>query len=234
MITEFIIERKRNYYLDFYAQDKKKFLQIRLFFGVLFLLVALLMTWYFQVQFYYIWSLVAGVFGYKYPYMKIIMDKKKMDERNAMLFPEFLQCFISLLPTNNNVYQTLVDAIPSVQSPLREKLEKLVDNIEKYGDKREFYLEVAEYVNTSEATIIMDSLYQFSEQGIQKKALIEIQEYVLDMIENKTNAIIRKKINNLDNIGSFPLIVGLVFFLYFTSIVFLHYYQDVLKAMNSI
>ena len=157
--------------------------------------------------------------------------KKKNDLVTSFLFPQFLQSFMGLLASSGNIYQTLKLTVDYVNDPLKSELEKLVARIEK-DNKREYYLEFAETINNSEAYMIMDIIYQFSEYGVKKDTLDNLKNYIQRLDENKVNELIDRKLLSAEKYGFVGIFIGMFFVLGYTGTIMAYYLQDVIKALE--
>lgn len=224
-------ERQIDVYLDYFKRDKKKFTRSRyLLAGFLFLLYgisALIVKKYWG----FLGLPVAFFIGYKLPYLQLFMKKKEKDLLVSFLFPQFLQSFIALLPSSGNVYQTLQSTIKYTGEPLRSELEKLVKKIEKENN-RDDYLAFAEFVGSSEAYMIMDMIYQFSEFGVKEEALQELNHYIETLQENKVDELINKKMLQMDKYGYGAIFISMFLVGGFAVLIFMYYMKDVMDAIN--
>lgn len=233
MITELMREEMRDYILKYYGKDKKKFKQTRLIMGALFALVAAMFILYMQKYMFLFIVLVVFFVGYKYPYFTMYNQKQKDDYLNSYLFPEFLQSFIALIPTSANVYQTLIETVPYTRKPLQAQVELLIKNIEE-NNSRDHYLKFAEYVGSSEAYMIMDMIYQFSEFGIKKEAIKELEDYITEIQKNRVDALIEKKVGSMEFLGFLPIFISLITILGFAVAVMIHYLGGVTGSISNI
>lgn len=231
MLAELLKETNLEVYLRYFQRDAKPFKIIRIIYGLLFLMFFATSALLFENYLLLIGSPIVAIIGYKFPYLNLILRKEKQNLIVSFLFPEFLQSFMALLSSSGNVYQTLVASVPHVGEPIKSELEKLIRNIEK-ENKREYYLEFAEYIGTSEAYMILDLIYQFSEFGIKKDALQQIEQYIQSIVENKTEELIEKKMSVMDVLSFPPLLISLVLVFGFAVVLFLYYMQDVSDVLK--
>lgn len=224
-------ERHLGAYLDYFKRDKKKFTSSRyLLAGFLFLLYAISVL---IVKEYWGFLGLPVVFwmGYKLPYLQLLMQKKEKDLLVSFLFPPFLQSFIALLPSSGNVYQTLKVTVEYTGEPLKDELKKLVKKIEKENN-RDDYLAFAEFIGTSEAYMIMDMIYQFSEFGVKEDALQELVRYTETLQENKVDELINKKMLQMDKYGYGAIFISMFLVGGFAVLIFMYYMKDVMDAIN--
>ena len=233
-MMDFLTEKNLKDYLDYFGKTKKELLKTRLFFGIAFALLFAMFTFYLgHTIVTVVGTPLVFYLGYKYPYVQLINKKKRIDKTNAYLFPDFLQAFIALLPSSGNVYQTLRGTLEYTHDPLKTQLETLIEKIEE-SNEREHYLEFAEYVGTSEAYLIMDMIYQFSEQGIKREALEEIQRYIRELQENKMDEMITKKMTSIEFLGFTPIFISMFTVFGFAGVLIVYYVSDVLKAIQGL
>lgn len=218
-------------YLKYFGKERKKFSQVRYLYGFLFFLMAAMVVLLFQHYLSFVALPLVTFIGYKVPYIMLILSKRKSDLINSYLFPQFLQSFMALLSSSGNVYQTLVATIDYTSDPLQTELKKLVKKIERQNN-RDDYLTFAEYVGNSEAYMIMDMIYQFSEFGVRKDSLDELERYILSLQENKMDELIARKMMEMDKLGFVPIFISLFLVGGFAVVLFLHYMKDVTEAIS--
>ncbi|UZM97422.1 hypothetical protein OL548_19885 [Lysinibacillus sp. MHQ-1] len=54
-------------------------------------------------------------------------------------------------------------------------------------------------------------IYQFSEQGVEKESIQELERYIQNLQENKVDELIQHKMNASDKFGLFPILISLFF-----------------------
>lgn len=231
MLNELIKEERLSDLLYFFNQDRKQFKKTRLIFGVLFMLLGFIVFYLKSSLPYLIVPILGFVIGYKYPYYKLIAKKNREDVLNSYLFPEFIQSFIALIPTSGNVYQTLLATYPYTKDPLKSRLATLIEKIQK-ENKREYYLEFADFIGTSESYMVMDMIYQFSEFGIKKDSLKELQSYMAEIQKNRMNEIIEKKMRVMENYSLIPVFIPMMVVLGFAVVVMYHYWGQVSSIIS--
>lgn len=233
MLTELIRESQRTALLRFFGKEEKEFKKTQWIMGALFGLVGIMLLLIVKKPTLAFIPFLTFFVGYKYPYFKLLSNKKSEDTLNSYLFPEFIQSFLALLPTSGNVYQTLKATIRYTKDPLRSKLIQLVEKIEEDND-RQYYLEFAEMVNTSEAFMVMDMIYQFSEYGVKKEALKELQSYIGEIHKNRVNEIIDRKMGQMEYIGFLPIFISILTVIVFAGALFWHYWQGVTSVAGGL
>ena len=111
MLVELILEKRKKEFLEFVHLTSKSFLQVRIIYGLLAAMVAGFGVWYFaneSTTATIILVTLVGLFvGFKYPYLQLMSQKKSVEEKVAMQFPDFLQAFTSLQPTKRVILYTL-------------------------------------------------------------------------------------------------------------------------------
>jgi len=214
-VKELFIENSLDFYIRFLKVNKKKFWAYRIFLGLAIFLILALVFLKTQNVFVILLAPMLAYIGYKLPYIQMVSRKNMVDMVNSFLFPEFLRTFISLLGTQGNVFQTLTATIPYIEEPLKSEVEKLVAAIEKDND-RKHYLALAEYIDSNEAYLIMSMIYEFSLIGTNKEMLDELERYVEDIQNNKTQELKRFKIYRMEKNANIPLVTTIVFVLIFT------------------
>lgn len=213
--------------------DKKRFSRVRYVYGGILFLIFALGILLIKEYLWFITLPVAFYLGYKIPFLNLIFSKRKNDLLNSYLFPQFLQSFLALLSSSGNVYQTLVETIKYTSDPLQTELKRLVENIEQ-GNRRDDYLAFANYIGTSEAYMIMDMIYQFSEYGVKKEALKELENYIYILHENKTDELIQRKMIEMDKYSYMPIFISLIVSFGFAAVIFFHYFKDITNAISGL
>lgn len=232
MFNELLKERLLDAHLEFFRKDKKKFLIHRILYAVV---VSMLYAMVIMIIKKPIWLIdlpVAFYVGWKFAYLKLLSTKNNIDVKNSFLFPQFLQSFIALLPSSGNVYQTLKTTLNYTPDPLDKELIKLIQKIEK-GNDRNAYLAFANYIGSSEAYMVMNMIYQFSEQGVEKESIQELERYIQNLQENKVDELIQHKMNASDKFGLFPILISLFLVIGFAGVVFMHSMTNVTDALNT-
>lgn len=216
MLNEILTEKNKEHYLEYYKINRKRFNNKRLLFMFAFAMLAIAIGAIVDYRFYFA-APVLGFIGYKMPYADVCNYKKAHDFKKQMLFPTFLRHFISLLDTQGNVFKTLQKTTEYLKEPLKSEVEKLVESLEKTkGDNRDCYMQFAEYINSSDAVMIMTLIYEFDKQGIRKEDLRELENTLDRLQENKANEMVEIKVKKLNNYGLYLIIYAIVFLLAFT------------------
>lgn len=234
MFVGFWKEKGVDSYLSYFGKDKKKFKRERFIFGGLLFLIFSLFVLMIDKPLFFLLTPFGFFLGYKIPYINLTLRKREADLIVSFLFPQFLQSFIALSSSSGNVYQMLRNSIPYTSEPLKKQLIILVEKIESGNNRREDYLAFAEYIGTSEAYMIMNMIYQFSEFGVKKETLAVLEDYIKNMMENKTNELINKKMASMEKLGLMPLFISLFFVIGFAGLIFLHYFQNVIGTISDV
>ena len=229
MFFELLKEESRAYNLAYFQKDSKSFAKTRLLYGIGGLLIGTMLWWVMQ-SFSYLLAIPIGfIIGYKFPYYDVLVKKAAADKLNMYAFPEFLGSFIALIPSTGNVYQTLVAALPYTKEPLRSALQQLIENV-WLDNKREHYMAFAEYVGTSEANMIMDTIYQFSEFGRKKESLQELSNFAQELEKNAQSEMITKKMNDMEYLGYLPIFLSILFILAFVGVMLVEFFAPIMNA----
>lgn len=231
MFNELLKESLLDAHLDFFRKPKKKFFIQRILYGVIVSMLFAMIIMVLKTPIWLIATPATFYLGWKFAYFKLLYTKNNIDVKNSFLFPQFLQSFIALLPSSGNVYQTLKTTVNYTPDPLDKELVKLIKKIEQ-GNDRNAYLEFAEYIGSSEAYMVMNMIYQFSEQGVEKESIQELERYIQNLKENKVDELIQYKMNASDKFGLFPILISLFLVGGFAAVIFLHYMRDVTDALN--
>lgn len=169
-------EKYRDNYLEYFKISKKEFFKKR----IITTSALLILHFIIMAKFYNHWLLIAtpvvAYFGYKIPYYDLLKLKKHDDIIKEHMFPTFLRYFAVLIDTQGNVYQTIKATIPYMEEPLRSELVKLVKKLDSPDYKNhDAFMEFAEFVGSSESSMIMNVIYQFHEEGVKKAELHELE-----------------------------------------------------------
>lgn len=228
-MIEMLTEKNKNMYFDYFRIEPKNFFVKRLLMASLFLFAFLVCLYAFDQISLLALSPLVLILGYKVPYMELVSKKQKSDIIKQYMFPTFLRYFISLIDTQGNVYQTLKAVSRYIGEPIRSELEKFVAKLEeKNVNNRDAFMEFAEFIGSSEAHMIMNMIYEFNENGINKDDLLELENTVTHLQENKTNELIEYKVSSMGKHANPVLIYSLTYIFAFTAIVYVSY----LKILN--
>ncbi|WP_053071872.1 hypothetical protein [Ornithinibacillus contaminans] len=228
-MIEVLTERNKGVYFDYFRINEKKFFSNRLLMAIMFLAIYLLLIYSFNN-----WYLLIGIpfsmlIGFKLPYLKLISMKNKDDIIKQYAFPTFLRYFIALVGVKGNVYQTLKAVIPYVNAPIQAELEKLVNNLDKNNvSNRDAYMLFADFIGSSEARMIVEMIYQFDEEGINKEELRELENTIEQLQENKTNELIDYKVSTMEIHANPIILYTILYVLGFTVLVFIAYLSELL------
>ncbi|MEN1969695.1 hypothetical protein WMZ97_16655 [Lentibacillus sp. N15] len=226
-MMEFLTEKSRDVYLDYYRISNKAFIKRRILTTlVMIILSILLLMLYFNV-----WVVVVApfivIFGYKLPYLELIRMKSRDDLIKQHMFPMFLRYFVALIGTQGNVYQTLKATIPYMEDPLRSELIELVKKMDAVNvQDYDAFVEFGDFIGSPEAHMIMNMIHQFNEEGINKDDLKELERTVKELQENKMNEIIEYKAMAVDKHANPVLLYAIGYIISFTVILFVAYFKE--------
>lgn len=232
MLTELLREEQLPYILAYYKKDQKHFTKSRKIGMLLYAFLALIVLLFFGklVSMWYIVPL-AALIGYKLPYIKLISKKNKDDHINAYLFPRFISSYIALIGSTQNPYDTLKLTVPYIKGELQDKVIQLIEGIDRDGS-RDHFIAVADYVNTTEAYMVMDRLYTFQTHGVDEDALKELEQHIAEIQNNRMDDLIKVKMTRMESVGLMPLFISMVFVIGFAGILMIYYLQDVGSIMG--
>lgn len=224
---EILFERNRNVYLEYFKIDKGAFLKRRLMIGlgllVLFGVIALVLSSMKLLMF----APLFGLVGYKLPYFEILNNKSQDDLIREYLFPDFVKCFLALIESQGNVYQTLKATIPRVKQPLRAEVEKLVSSLETSSvNTHDDFMRFADAVGSHDAYNIVSILHEFHEEGVSKEDLRSLEDTANKLQENKVNVFIINKANTIEKHANPLLVYTLFWIISFTMILFVANFRD--------
>lgn len=120
-MNELFFEKNRKKYLDYFSIDSRRFMRKRALFAVL-LTVTFIALFFILEMKWLLWiSLGAPVVGYKIPYYEVLKNIGKDSYIKEYAFPTFLRYFISLISTQGNVYQTLIETEKYTPLPIKKE-----------------------------------------------------------------------------------------------------------------
>lgn len=224
-MLDLIQEKNIDATLKYFGTSKSSYNTQKMMYGVIGLLMGIIVAFATGNPFMYGVALILALGGYKLPYILINSTRKSQAVINKYLFADFLQTFLALIGTTNNVYATLVASKSYVEEPLRTELEKLIDLIE-FDNRREYYTDFARYIDTSEAYMVMDMIYKFSAFGLDNESLIKISELIDNLQNNQIDELIEKKMNSQENVGFIPLFITMILVGGYTVVMFIHYFSQ--------
>ncbi|MDR5021414.1 flagellar assembly protein FlaJ [Bacillus thuringiensis] len=231
MLGEVLREKYLDMYLEYFHLNKKAY---RITQWALTLIIFMLYSLGVMITKNYIYFLglpIAVVAANKYSYFTLVLRNRNANIEKTFLFPEFLGYFLGLLGTSGNIYATLKNTIPYVKGPMQSQLELLVEKIEDNND-RAYYLEFADFVGTSEANMVMSIIYEFSEYGVKKEALQELELFIDKIQENKVNELVDKKVEMMDMYSVPALFLAMAFVAGFAGILFMYYMGQITDSIT--
>lgn len=237
MVKELLFETNLNSYLNYFKLEKKSFNSFRWILALFLFFMPILAGLFLPGHYSHykvlliVLAPVVGFLGFKMSYIDLLLKKKNDQLLIEYAFPQFLRYFISLIQVKGNVYQALIATVPYIEEPLKSQVELLTKRIAS-GNKREAYMDFADFINTSEASMIMSIIYDFSEDGIKSESLQALEQYIFNMYNNKMNELIDKKVNKMENYSKYPLIFSVLFVLSFVAVLFYHYFFETLGKLN--
>lgn len=217
-MEKFISEKYRDDYLEYFGKNARKFLLQRVVFGLIMLIVVAAAGIMFGKLWIILVSPIGGFIGYKFPYIQLVKDKAHDDMLKSFIFPQFLRYFIALIGTQGNVYQTLVATVSYMGGEVGRKLEEFIAKIE-IDNNHEYYTDFAEYIGTNESHMVMSMLYDFSEKGVVKEELEELERTIDKLNENKTNQMVQFKTDEQEKYMNTPIFSSIFFVMSFAAVI---------------
>lgn len=154
-------------------------------------------------------TVFAGFYGWKYMYIVLGKKVNQQKQRLALMFPDFLTTFISLLnsQSSGNVITAIESTIPYVKNPLRGHVVKLVREV--YTDSSiesvwNSFNTFADSMEDKEAEQIMALISDMYIGGINREALVELEGRINEMKQNQVKAYAKRKNDRVKNIASLP------------------------------
>lgn len=171
-------------------------------------------------------SILLFMFGYRIPYLSLLGRKYHIDTIKYYSFPKFLRNFINFSETQGNVYKTFEAVLPYTENPIKEEVEKLMAKMNdpecSLEDRREAFFDFGKFVGTSEAILVINTISNFDQEGINREALEKLEDLVQNLQNNKTNEYIHNKVKDQEKFANVPIISGIFFTFFFTGILIYH------------
>ena len=211
-------EEKRESYLEYYNKNSRNFLFMRLLIAVIVLIVGVGAYVYLTKPIILAIVPVVAFIGYKLPYYQLANSKKYDDMLKSFIFPQFLTYFLALINTQGNMYQAIRESATHLDGEFKERLMAFVEKVEVDNDFDE-YMAFAEYVGTNEAAMVMSMLYDFSEYGVVKEELEELERMIEKLNANKTDQMVRVKSTQQEKYMNAPILISIGFTLVFAVVI---------------
>src|SRR5690625_1208177 len=93
-------------------------------------------------------------------------------------------------------------------------------------NNRDAIIDFTEYIDSSEAHMIIGMIYEFNEEDINKEEVKQLENTIKELQENKTNELIEHMINSLDKHANPIMVYGLAYTFAFTIITLISYLSD--------
>lgn len=211
-------EEKRESYLKYYGKKSSTFLFTRLLIVAMILIVGVFAYVMLKSPIILAFIPVIGFIGYKLPYYQLANSKQYDDMLKSFIFPQFLTYFLALINTQGNMYQTIREAGNHLDGEFKNRLMEFVDKVEIDNDFNE-YMAFADYVGTNEASMVMSMLYDFSEYGVVKEELEELERMIDKLNSNKTEQMVRVKSDQQEKYMNPPILIIIGFVMIFAVVI---------------
>ncbi|MHA4046149.1 flagellar assembly protein FlaJ [Bacillus cereus] len=231
MFGEILREKHLEMYLEYFNLNKKAYRITKWMLTVVIFMVYTLVVMLTKKYVFFLGLPIVVIAANKYNYFSLVLRNTNANIEKTFLFPEFLRYFLGSLGTSGNVYTTLKETAPYLKGPMQAQLNLLVEKIEKSND-REHYIEFADFVGTSEANMVMSIIYEFSEYGVKKEALQELEMFIDRIQENKVNELVDKKVEAMDIFSVPALFLAVGFVAGFAGIIFIYYMNQISNAIT--
>ncbi|QHZ53356.1 type II secretion system F family protein [Paenibacillus larvae] len=230
MFKDVLQEKNVDVYLEYFGQPKKQYRALKWMCTVLIAGLYGLAVWMMHRDMYWMGLPLVALGANKFLYLNLILKKRKQDLLKTYLFPEFLRYFISLIETSDDVRLVLEETVPYVKEPLKEELVALIEKLKETNDPSA-YMQFADSIGSSEASMIMSIIHECAEFGIQKEAIHELERFIETLHENKTNELIERKIRQMDVYAYPALLLSVGFVLSFAGVLFMYYMSKIGEYM---
>lgn len=227
-MKEFFIEKDLPYLLEYFKFNRRKFNRTRYFYALALGFICFILASKIQ-PLYGILIPIFMIIGYKIPYYNAKRLKSTQDLVKQLMFPSLLRHFISLVHTEGNVYRTLEKCQTYAKSPLKEQLGILLSKLGRTEEENHLaFMEFADFIGSYEATMIMSMIYEFDREGIQKDGLVELENVLTQLQENKIEEMINKKSSKMLSFATPVLIYSMAFILLFGIMTMFQYFSTVI------
>lgn len=227
-MLDILFENEKDMYFGYLQINPKKFTTRRIQYAIILALVLLFGYIMFEQVLMLIALPIAGYIGWKLPYIELKRSKSYQDILISYAFPRFLTYFICLIDTKGNVYQTLKATLPYLQSTIKIQVEKLIKAMEDNPENsRDAFVKFAEYIGTGEANMIMNTIYEFTETGISKDDLKELESMISSIEANKNRELIDYKVNESTRYAFIPIVASVIFIFGFVVIIFIKSFSQI-------
>ena len=231
-MNEVLNEKNRVAYLDYFNIKKSKFLFQRILSSALLVFIVLAIGLAGNKPFFLFLTPIAFFLGYKMPYMNLLSMKRHADTLKQYSFPTFLRYFLILSETQGNVINTLKATLIYLDRPTEIEVTKIIKSLEEGENRRKAFMDFADYIGTIEANMVMDMIYNFDQDGIDKDSLHELEELVEKLQENKTNEFITKSVNSMESHANPYIFSSMGFMFGFIGIVIMSYLSLVTQNLS--
>ena len=149
--------------------------------------------------------LVSYFFISRYNDKKRILLKSRENELIALV-----SYFDVYIRNNNNVYQSFNLLIPYCSNWMKEKIEDLLDEIDKDKSVQPFVNFANNFTSISIHSLML-SIYQMVDQGESSQQLTHFNMIFDEISKNRNSEMIEQKKKSLSNMSTFPLVgAGLI------------------------
>lgn len=245
-MMDFITEEHREEYFRKLYIDVSKFQSQRITYTIIFSIIgivsaiALGVVLGFNFATVLLGLLVVALFGYigwKYMYYELGNELKMQDARLGLLFPEFLQVFISLLHVNPgaNVVTLMEGTIAYLEEPIKTQVLRLTKRIYEDASSeniRDSFNEFSSYIGTSEARRTLDMVYEMYMEGVNERTLSELDTKIQAMNENTVASFVEAKSKKIQNKSMVCIIAMTVYIFGFVGVVAVAYGGSALSKLS--
>ena len=137
-------------------------------------------------------------------------QKKAILKRRENELITIISYFDVYIRNNNNVYQSFRLLIPYCSSWMKNKIEEMLDAIDKDKSVQPFIVFSNNFTNISIQSLML-SIYQMIDQGESSEQLTHFNIVFDEISKNHNNEMIEQKKRSLSSMSTFPLIgAGLI------------------------
>lgn len=231
MIKHFFIEPNLHLYLNYFHMDFKKFMRERMMYGAVLFLLCLMGGFSMGNSMLYAAAPIGFLVGYKINYLMLYNRKSQADIVKSFIFPQFLRTFLTLLASQGNIHHTLIETEKHINEPIKSALADLIKKTESNNDYAH-YIEFSDFVGSTEAQMVMSMIHSFSEYGVRKEELDELERMIERINLNKMDELIRNKANAQEKYSGPTIFLAIGFVLFFAGIILVQNLAKVSEYMS--
>ncbi|MGR0121722.1 hypothetical protein [Bacillus halotolerans] len=229
-MKDLLFAKSQKVLLDMFKVKKGEFIIQNIICGIALAIPFLIISFLLKVPLLALGSPLLFMIGYRIPYLSLLGKKYHIDTIKYYSFPKFLRNFINFSETQGNVYKTFEAILPYTENPIKDEVVKLMAKLNDprctLEDRREAFFDFGKFVGTPEAFLVINTISNFDQEGINREALEKLEDLVQNLQNNKTNEYIHNKVKAQEKFANVPIISGLCFTFFFTGIIIFYNFVE--------